>query len=97
MPTITDIGTLIVRSPDTCGDRPRIAGTRVSVQRIAAWYQQGLNAEEIAARIGHLSLAQIYAALTYYHANQSEIETYLAEELADYQRLAAEQATNQTA
>lgn len=97
MQTITDIGTLIVRSPDTCGDRPRIAGTRVSVQRIVAWYKQGLNAEEIAARIGHLNLAQVYAALTYYHANKAEIETYLAEELADYQRLAAEQAANQTA
>jgi|GEM_PF-1627908 len=25
--TTFDIGTLIVHSPDTCGDRPRIAGT----------------------------------------------------------------------
>jgi len=25
--------------------------------------------EEIAERIGHLSLAQVYAALAYYHAN----------------------------
>jgi hypothetical protein len=30
----TDIGTLIVKSPETLGGRPRIAGTRVSVQRI---------------------------------------------------------------
>jgi len=31
-----DIATLIIQSPDVVGGRPRIAGTRVSVQRIAA-------------------------------------------------------------
>ncbi|WP_242039678.1 DUF433 domain-containing protein [Anabaena sphaerica] len=35
----TDIGTLIIKSSDTLGGRPRIAGTRVSVQRITAWYK----------------------------------------------------------
>ena len=34
--SVTDIGTLIVKSPETLGGRPRIAGTRVSVQRITA-------------------------------------------------------------
>ncbi|MFM2060420.1 MAG: hypothetical protein RLZZ507_90 [Cyanobacteriota bacterium] len=28
----TDIGTLIIKSPETLGGRPRITGTRVSVQ-----------------------------------------------------------------
>jgi hypothetical protein len=37
-----------------------------------------------------LTLAQVYAALTYYHANPEEIETYLAAEKADYERLAVE-------
>jgi uncharacterized protein (DUF433 family) len=89
MPAI-DIGTLIVKSPNTLGGRPRIAGTRISVQRVAAWYKMGLNAEEIAERIGTVTLAQIYAALTYYHSNQKEIEAFLAAEKADYERLAAE-------
>ncbi len=90
MLTITDIGTLIVHTPETCGGRPRIAGTRVSVQRIAAWYKMGLNAEEIVERMGNLTLAQVYAALTYYHANREEIEAYLMAEKANYERLAAE-------
>lgn len=90
MQSVTDIGTLIVHTPGICGGRPRIADTRVSVQRIAAWYKIGLNAEEIVERIGNLTLAQVYAALTYYHANKSEIETYLIAEKADYERLAAE-------
>jgi uncharacterized protein (DUF433 family) len=96
MQTITDIGTLIVRTPDTCGNRPRIVGTRVSVQRIAAWYKMGLNAEEIANRIGHLTLAQVYAALAYYHANKDEIEAYLAAEAAEYNRLARESGVSES-
>ena len=82
-----DIATLIVQSPDIVGGRPRIAGTRISVQRIAAWYKMGLNAEEICDRFETLTLAQVYAALTYYHSNRQEIEQYLAEEKASYDRL----------
>ena len=78
----TDIGTLIVRSPDIRGGRPRVAGTGVTVRRIASWYQLGLSAEEIAERIGHLALSQIYAALAYYHANREEIDADLAAEEA---------------
>ena len=70
MSTPTDIGTLIVRSPEIRGGRPRIAGTGVRVRRIVGWYQLGLSPEDIADRIGHLSPAQVYAALTYYHANR---------------------------
>ncbi len=92
MATVTDIGTLIVHSPAIRGDRPRIAGTGVTVQRIVAWYKLGLSPEEIATRVGHLSLAQVYAALAYYHANQAAIEGALeaeareAEELQGHER-----------
>jgi uncharacterized protein (DUF433 family) len=34
MPTLTDTSTLIVSTPDTCGGRPRIADTRITVQYI---------------------------------------------------------------
>ena len=46
MQSVTDIGTLIFHTPGICGGRRRIADTRVSVRRIAAWYKIGLNAEE---------------------------------------------------
>lgn len=78
----TDIGMLIVRSADIRGGRPRIAGIGVTVRRIASWYRLGLSAEEIAERIGHLTLGQIYAALAYYHANREEIDADLAAEEA---------------
>jgi hypothetical protein len=38
--------------------------------------------------MSHLSLAQVYAALAYYHANRDEIEADLAEEDAEYWKLA---------
>ena len=60
-----DIGKLIVASPDIRHNRPRIAGTDVTVQRIVGWYKLGLTPEEISDRIGHLNLAQVHAALTY--------------------------------
>lgn len=88
MQTVADIGTLIVRTPGVCGGRPRIADTRVSVQRVAAWYKLGLNAEDIVERMGNLTLVQAYAALTYYHANREEIDSYLAAEKANYEELA---------
>jgi uncharacterized protein (DUF433 family) len=87
--TIVDIGTLIIRTPDVCGDRPRIADTSVTVGRIATLWKSGQNAEEIAREIEHLSLAQVYAALTYYHANREEIDQILARDDADYERLMA--------
>ena len=94
MQAITDIGTLIVRSPGVCGGRPRIAGTGVSVRRLAGWYKLGLSPEEIADEFGHLSLAQVYAALAYYHANRDEIEADLAAEETEAERL--EQERDQT-
>jgi uncharacterized protein (DUF433 family) len=80
MTTIVDIGTLIERSPEIRKGRPCIAGTGVSVRRIAGWYNLGLTPEEIAAKIEHLSLAQIHAAITYYHANRDEIDSDIAAE-----------------
>jgi uncharacterized protein (DUF433 family) len=80
MPTVTDIGHLIERRNEVRGARPVVAGTGVTVHRIAGWYKLGLSAEEIAENFGHLSLAQIHAALAYYHSNREEIDAYLRDE-----------------
>lgn len=85
----TDIGTLVTCSPDIGGGRPMIAGTKTSVSRVVALYKQGAGAEEIARRMSHLNLAQVYAALAYYHANQDRVEADLANEDAEYWKLAA--------
>jgi uncharacterized protein (DUF433 family) len=82
-----DIGTLIERRPELRGGRPIVAGTGVSVDRIAGWYRLGLSPEAIAENYGHPSLAQVHAALAYYQANREEIEGYLRDEEAEEDRL----------
>jgi uncharacterized protein (DUF433 family) len=83
----TEIGTLLVSTPDVCGGRLRIDGTRITINQIATLYKQGLNAEEIADQFSHLTLAQIYAALSHYHANQGEIDSELESEKQAAERL----------
>ena len=91
MSTAIDIGTLVISTPETCGGRPRIAGTRISIAQIAVRSKQGLSVEKILEEIPYLNLAQVYAALSYYHAKRNEIEADLAAaEWVEYQLLEAE-------
>jgi len=90
MANVIGIGTLIIRTPNIRGGRPRIAGTGITVRRIIGWYKLGLSPEEIADRIGHLTLAQVHAALAYYHVNQEEIEADIASEEDEAERLERE-------
>ncbi len=73
----TETAILLVRSPEVCGGRLRVDGTRITVHQIAVLYKQGYNAEDIADQYPHLTLAQVYTALAYYHANREEIEADL--------------------
>ncbi len=86
----TEIGTLLVRSPDVCGGRLRINGTRMTVHQLVVCYKRGYTAEEIADQYPHLTLAQVYTALAYYHANREEIEADLATERIEADRLEQE-------
>jgi len=87
MATSIDIGTLITRRPEIRGGRPIIAGTGITVRRIVGWYKLGLSPEEITDQLPDLTLAQVYAALAYYHANQEEIETDIANEEAEAEQI----------
>src|SRR5436305_7530992 len=80
MASVVGIGTLIDRDPRIRGGRPKIAGTGLSVRRIAGWYKLGMTPEEIALEYPHLTLAQVHAALAYYHVNRDEIEADIAYE-----------------
>jgi uncharacterized protein (DUF433 family) len=90
--TFTDISTLITLDPKS--DRPLITGTRTSVRRVATLYNQGNNAEEIARRLDHLNITQVYAALTYYHANREEIDQDIQREEIAYEELAKQHYLN---
>ncbi len=56
------------------GEKPRIAGHRITVQNIAIWHDRlGMSADEIASEYD-LSLADVYAALAYYFDHRIEID-----------------------
>lgn len=88
MATVTDIGRLISSHPGLHGGRPCIAGTAVTVRRVAVLRNMGETPEEIASDYGHLSLAQVHAALAYYYANKAEIDADLEAEEREYDTLA---------
>jgi uncharacterized protein (DUF433 family) len=71
----------IVCSSDTCGGRPRIAGHRIRVQDVVLWHEKmGMSPEQIVSEYVGLTLADVYAALAYYHDHKEEIRAYLREE-----------------
>jgi uncharacterized protein (DUF433 family) len=88
--TEVEIGSLITRTPGIKSGTPHIAGTGVTVRTIVRWHQSGLTPEEIAVRIGHLSLSQVHAALAYYYANQDVMDREMAAEEAESDRIERE-------
>ncbi len=89
-PPTVEIGTLITRTPGIKGGTPHIAGTGVTVRTIVRWHNAGLLPEEIAIRIGHITLAQVHAALAFYYANQEAMDREMAEEEAESDRIERE-------
>lgn len=61
-------------TPGVCGGKPRIKGHRITVQNIAIWHEQGgMTPEEISSRYPGITLADVHAALAYYHDHRAEI------------------------
>lgn len=87
MAAVIDIGTIIANNPKIHGGRPIIAGTGVTVQRIAVLYKNGFSPEEIVRKIDHLTLAQVYSALAYFYSNRAAIESEIVAEDEAYQKL----------
>jgi uncharacterized protein (DUF433 family) len=64
----------ITSVPDIYGGRPIIKGTRTPVKTIVGYYKLGLSIEEVLEGLPHLTPAQVYEALSYYHDHAAEIE-----------------------
>jgi uncharacterized protein (DUF433 family) len=74
----------------TCGGKPRIAGTRIRVQDIVVWTEEGRSPDEIVRSFPHLMLSDVYAALAYYHDNRIVIDEHIRNDDAMVSRLKAE-------
>ena len=64
----------------------RITGTRISLDSIVYSFLNGQTAESIAQSFPVLTLEQVHGAITYYLANQSEIDSYLKESESQYEK-----------
>lgn len=67
----------IVTDKSILGGEPIITGTRTPVRAIVELWRMGTGPEEITARLPHLTLAQIFDALSYYSDHQEEINAYI--------------------
>jgi uncharacterized protein (DUF433 family) len=67
----------VTRNPEILSGEPIITGTRTSVRGIVGLWRLGIMPEEILNHLPHLTLAQIFDALSFYLDHQSEINEYI--------------------
>ncbi|MDN3509994.1 MAG: DUF433 domain-containing protein [Candidatus Jettenia sp. CY-1] len=62
-----------------CGGSPIIAGTKFPVRSVVFYVlKQGMTPEELVKEFSHLTLSQVYDALSYYYENKKEIDKELS-------------------
>jgi uncharacterized protein (DUF433 family) len=69
----------IVRDDTILSGEPIIKGTRTPVRAIVENWRLGLSPEEIVVHLPHLTLAQVFDALSYYSDHKDEINGYIEE------------------
>lgn len=67
----------IVRDQAILGGEPIVRGTRTPVRALVELWRLGVAPEEIPAHLPHLTLAQVFDALSYYEDHQTEIQAYI--------------------
>ncbi|MEL7007491.1 MAG: DUF433 domain-containing protein [Cyanobacteria bacterium J06643_13] len=67
----------VVKDENILSGEPIIKGTRTPVRAIVETWRMGIPPEEIVNGLPHLSLAQVFNALSYYSDYQDEINTYI--------------------
>ncbi|MBV8882881.1 MAG: DUF433 domain-containing protein [Chroococcidiopsidaceae cyanobacterium CP_BM_RX_35] len=67
----------VVTDDEILGGEPIIQGTRTPVRAIVETWRLGIAPEEIPKSLPHLTLAQVFDALSYYSDHQGEINTYI--------------------
>jgi uncharacterized protein (DUF433 family) len=67
----------IVQDSQILGGEPIIEATRTPVRAIIELWRQGIAPEGIPNRLPHLSLAQVFDALSYFSDHQQEVNGYI--------------------
>ncbi|HEY2412591.1 MAG TPA: DUF433 domain-containing protein [Pirellulaceae bacterium] len=92
-PSTNTIAAHIIATPGTCGGVPRIDGSRIRVSQIVLMTEQGMSADEIVSNFPHLTLAQVYAALSYYHDHRAQIDDEIRAADEQFRHLKSQIAT----
>lgn len=58
-------------------DDIRLKGHRIGIENVINYYLEGYTPEEILKELPSLNLEKIYATITYYLHNRSELDSYL--------------------
>jgi len=66
----------IVKHQDNA--EPMVQGSRISVRDIVEQWKMGMSPEEVLLAYPHISLAQVFEALSYYQDNRDEIDMFIA-------------------
>jgi len=82
----------ITKDPEVCGGKACVDGTRIRVLDLVCLLRQGHSAPEMLGAYPSLNLAQVYAALSYYHENPQEIDADLDRDREAAQRIHASRA-----
>jgi len=67
----------IVNDERILSGEPIILGTRTPVRAIVELWRQGITPEAIPAHLPHLTLAQVFDALSYFSDHQDEIQRHI--------------------
>jgi uncharacterized protein (DUF433 family) len=73
----------IVRDPMIGGSEPIIVGTGMRVRILVEYWRGGTPPEELLQAFPHLTLAQVFDALSYYQDHQSEINALIERNRVD--------------
>lgn len=69
----------IVSLKTHCGGSPVIVGTKFPVRSVVFYIlKQGMTPEELVKEFSHLTLSQVYDALSYYYENREKIDKELS-------------------
>ena len=67
----------VVKVAEILSGEPVIKGTRTPVRAIVENWRLGIPADEISSHLPHLTVAQVFDALSYYSDHQGEINGYI--------------------
>ena len=67
----------IVTDDQILSGEPIIKDSRTPVRAIVELWRQGISPEEIPSHLPHLTLAQVFDALSYYSDHTEEINAYI--------------------